>query len=231
LKTQVSAVYGFAALSKLNREYLAGITVGAYVSPAVLAPLPDPLRTAVLLGWSWSSIALELFLAGALWIAPLQPMAFLAGLMLHTAMVLLLPPRLGFQLAIFAIEMFALYLVFLAAPPRSRTVVWDDRCGFCEAVVRWIRRLDWLGVHSFGRAAESAPPAEGGGGIQVLTPAAHHAEIQVLTPAGHYAGFAAIRSMLEVLPVSFLWAPLGRLPLIRALGERAYQAVARRARS
>jgi predicted DCC family thiol-disulfide oxidoreductase YuxK len=99
-------------------------------------------------------------------------------------------------------------------------VVWDDGCGFCAGWVRWFRRLDWLGVLRFvpisGLAASGLP----------VSPDEAVRAVQLVTGSRVHAGFAAVTRVAEALPVSFLWAPLLRLPPIAAVGEVLYRRVA-----
>ncbi len=112
LRTQVSATYAFAGLAKLNRAYLSGATMAAYMSPRVLAAMPEGGRRPLVLAFSWSAIALELWLAGALWLPRWRVAAVVVAAAFHAGMVALLPPGVRFQLVVFAIEMLALCVVF-----------------------------------------------------------------------------------------------------------------------
>jgi hypothetical protein len=105
-------VYLFAALSKINRTYLSGATMAAYVSPAVLAVAPESGRTAVVLAMTWGSILVELWLAFALWSPRCRATAVATGIAFHAVMIALLPSPVRYQLTVFAVEMLALYVVF-----------------------------------------------------------------------------------------------------------------------
>jgi predicted DCC family thiol-disulfide oxidoreductase YuxK len=127
-------------------------------------------------------------------------------------------------LSIFAALMFALYLLFLDAEPRSRLVIWDEQRSFCTVWIRWFARLDWLRVHRL--VGSSVPSVLARAGVDR---AEADAVIHLVAADGRRAaGFGAIRSILESLPVSFLWAPLLRFPPAERLGDRAYAAVAAR---
>ena len=117
LRTQVSATYAFAGLSKINGVYLSGATMAAYTSPDLLASLPESARLPLVLACSWGAIVGELSLAIALWSRRWRRAAVVAGVALHVGMVAFLPPGVRFQLVIFAIEMLALYLVFVDGAP------------------------------------------------------------------------------------------------------------------
>ncbi len=115
LRTQVSATYAFGGLTKINATYLSGATMAAYMSRDLLASLPESSRLPFVLACSWGAIAVELGLAVALWSRRWRRAAMVAGVALHVGMVALLPPGVRSQLAIFAVEMFALYVVFFEA--------------------------------------------------------------------------------------------------------------------
>lgn len=136
-----------------------------------------------------------------------------------------LPRTERVQLMIFAAAVFALYILFIDPRQRQRLVVWDDECSFCRAWVTWLRRLDWLRLHRFIGASDPAAHQEAG-----VTPEEADHALQLIGPEGRASGFEAVREILETLPISFLWAPILRLPSIRAAGDRTYRAVAIRRR-
>lgn len=110
LKIQLSVVYGFAALAKLNLPYLSGGVLNAYLGRKALLPFPDAARTvAVMAALAWTSIALELFLAAGFWSRRRRRAAVLAGIAFHATAVLLLPAAA--ELVVFAIVMFGLYVL------------------------------------------------------------------------------------------------------------------------
>jgi predicted DCC family thiol-disulfide oxidoreductase YuxK len=115
-----------------------------------------------------------------------------------------------------------LYILFLDAAPGSRVVVWDDGCGFCATWVRWFRRLDWLTVLRFVPRSELASAA-----LPVTETQAAEA-LQLVTGGRVHSGFAAVAHIAELLPLSFLWAPLLRLAPIASVGRLVYRRVAAR---
>jgi hypothetical protein len=65
-------------------------------------------------------------------------------------------------------------------------------------------------------------------GLPITEDAAARA-LQIVLPSGRgRGGFAAVTAVAEILPVSYLWAPLLRLPPLAAMGEAAYRRVAAR---
>ncbi|MEO7296459.1 MAG: HTTM domain-containing protein [Candidatus Limnocylindria bacterium] len=224
LRVQVSIVYGFAALAKLNAVYLSGSVVAAYLRRDGPLAIPGEWRTfEVMAIFSVLSIMTEAFLAIALWLPRWRAAAFVAGLGLHLSIAILLDPPV--QLLIFGLMILPVYLLFLDSRPHSRALIWDDSCGFCGRTIEWLRRLDWLHVvdpipssNTAAREALGVSQAEADQAIQLVT----------LSSGRHTSGFAAVQRVLQVLPVSFLWAPLLRLPPIMALGDRAYRRIAAR---
>jgi hypothetical protein len=122
LRTQVSATYAFSGLAKINAAYLSGATMAAYMSPHVLAAIPEGGRLPVVLAFSWGSIALELGLAAALWRPRWRAAAVGVAAIFHAGMVALLPHGVRFQLVIFAVEMLALCVVFFVDVTPSPSV-------------------------------------------------------------------------------------------------------------
>jgi predicted DCC family thiol-disulfide oxidoreductase YuxK len=163
----------------------------------------------------------EAFLAVAPWSRRWRPAAFALGLGLHIGITGWLLSTTS--LFVFSILMFFLFVLFLHLPPGGRVVVWDDGCGFCATWVRWFRRLDWT------RALRFVPRSElPESGLQVSEAAAAEA-LQLVSPSGVVrSGFSAVVGVAEVLPISFLWAPVFRLPPLAAVGSRVYRRVAAR---
>jgi hypothetical protein len=120
LKTQLSSLYLFAALSKLNGSFLSGAALLGYLPSGLLQALSPGPRVALVLGLSWVAIAAEAFLAVALWSARWRPAALLCGIVLHAGMILLFPVAVRFQLAIFAAEALAIYPLFARSTRSDR---------------------------------------------------------------------------------------------------------------
>jgi predicted DCC family thiol-disulfide oxidoreductase YuxK len=221
LRMQVSIVYAFTALAKLNPDFLSGSVVASYLRRSGPLAVPDAWRSfEPMFILSLLAVGAEAFLVFALWPKRWRPAGFVVGLGLHLFITIWLDPP--FQLLAFSILMLSLYLVFLPTAPGQRVVVWDDGCGFCATWVRWFRRLDWLRALRFVSRSELA-----GSGLPVTEEAAARA-LQLVTPRRVHGGFAAVARIAEVLPVSFLWAPLLRLRPVAAIGEAVYRRVALR---
>jgi predicted DCC family thiol-disulfide oxidoreductase YuxK len=223
LRLQVSVIYGYAALSKLNPDFLSGSVVASYLRRSGPLAVPDSWRSLEpMMVLAVLAICTEAFLSGALWSRRWLPAALVAALALHAGITGWLLPT--YQLLAFSVVMLPLLILFLDAAPGRRVVVWDDGCGFCAAWVRWFRRLDWLATLRFVPRSELAAS-----GVQVSEEAAARA-LQLVSGRRVHGGFAAVGRVLEILPISYLWAPLLRLPPIASVGERVYRRVALRRR-
>jgi predicted DCC family thiol-disulfide oxidoreductase YuxK len=207
---QLSVVYGFAGLTKLNEEFLSGRVLAGVLNGG-LVDFPVSLRTpGFLMPLATAAVFVELFLAVFFWSARFRPTAMILGLSLHVSIVLFMGHP-G-ELLVFALEMFALYPLFLS--PGPLVVYWDDECGSCRDWIGRFRRFDLL--HSL------APVGKSEAGSPVA-PGEIESSIHVLHGSGMTRGFRAITRVLEHL-VPWLWvAPILRLPGVRHIGERWYR--------
>lgn len=109
LKSQLTLVYVFAAVSKLNPAYLSGLLIAGS-----LRPWFDWLRTPwLLVPLALGSIAMELFIADQLW-TKRRTLAAAAGVALHLGFVLLMDNTRA--LSVFGLACLGLYPLF-----------WNDR--------------------------------------------------------------------------------------------------------
>ena len=205
-KVQVSLIYLFTATAKLNFHFLSG----SILRNSLFVPFPSHWPQLWFQLLALLVILTEYFLGIGLWVRSIRPAAFVVGLAFHCSIVVLLKGTVMDRLELFVFGGATLtpYLFFVEAGFARRTVIWDDRCDPCHRWMGRIRRLDWLGIHDFR-------PSSAG-------------ELQLIGIGAHHRGFVALREILEALPVSFLWAPVLRLRPFRAIGERAYRAIASR---
>lgn len=220
LRAQLSIMYLFAALAKMNPSFLSGSVIAASLRRDGIA-IPEAFITfEPMFVMSIAVIAAELFLAFALWSPRWRPAGFVVGLALHVGIVAVM--HSAWDLATFGVATLALYVAFIPAARGSRSVVWDDSCSFCATWVRWFRRLDWLDALRFvplSRLGESGLPVREEDALEAL---------HVIGPRRITRGFAAVTDVLAVSPLGFLWAPLLRIRPVAAIGERAYRRVAER---
>lgn len=183
---QLSLVYGFSAVTKLNATFLSGVTL-ARVLRNGLIPFPDALRTPALLSVLAATVVfVELFIAVMFWRSRFRPVAFIFGLGLHASITLTMASTA--QLFVFSMEMLALYPLFLSTEVLAVTAPTDS------PLRRRTRRVDLLHVVEFLGASDAL-------GLR------HQGRIT--------GGSAAHTRILEHL-VPWLWiAPLLRVPGIR----------------
>jgi hypothetical protein len=137
---QLSVVYGFSGLTKLNERFLSGETLAGAVRAGVL-PFPDSLRMPAFLSvLAGVVIVVELFIALLIWRNRFRPAAFVLGLGLHTSITLFMA-NTG-ELFVFSLEMLAIYPLFLGG------AVLTIRAPEGGEWARRIRRFDVLRVTS-----------------------------------------------------------------------------------
>ncbi len=104
IKTQISVLYFFAAVSKLNPVFLAGDVLAA----SLWVKLPISLNSLL----SIAAICTELFIATALWFPRQRNFAFALGIGLHCSIVLFM--NLPTVLTAFALLSLSTYPLFAA---------------------------------------------------------------------------------------------------------------------
>jgi len=113
LKTQITAVYLFAAVSKLNPDFLSGGILGRELyasgfSPGYWTPPPEVLCLAAA-----GVVLAELALAGGLWLARWRGCFMAMGMALHAGMVLLMPGEERLGIVAFALACISVYPLFV----------------------------------------------------------------------------------------------------------------------
>lgn len=196
IMAQLSIVYGFSGLSKVNDGFLSGLVLAGSLEGGIM-PFPEALITPRFLPiLAFIVIVVEVAIALLIWRARYRPMMFLLGLGLHASIVLFMSAT-G-ELVVFSIQALGLYPLFLSPDPLR--VTWPGDCDRCSVFSRRAERLDLLRVID-------ASASEGSGQDLTLT---HHGRVT--------SGGAAQTRVLEHL-VPWLWvAPILRLPGVR----RAY---------
>ena len=217
-RLQISIVYFYSAVVKLNPAFLAGraIVRSTRLSGMLQGTLAPQGIAAITIG-------VEFFLALALWVPPLRRAAFALGFLLHAAIFVGMNSTYTVAMFTFGLTMLAPYLLFLEQPPGSRLVIWDDCCSFCGAWISALRRLDWLRIHRF----EGSSSVDALGRAHVSREEAD-TELKLSFDGRTLGGFDAVREVLCLLPLSFLWAPLLSVPPLPSIGRRLYRRVAER---
>ncbi len=116
---QVSVVYLFSALTKINESFLSGQVLAGVLRDGLI-PFPDSLRTPAFLGVvAGGAVVTEVFLAFALWLPRLRLIAFVVGALFHLTVALLMADTL--ELGVFAMLMLAIYPLFRSTLPPARS--------------------------------------------------------------------------------------------------------------
>jgi len=115
LKIQVTIVYFFSAVAKITPQYLAGEILTRSLKQEGWLAVPESWRTPAIVSLlAVTSIVVELFIAFGLWSPRLRLSAIIAGMGFHLLIIAVLDSS-RLSLAIFALDMFAVYLLFVDA--------------------------------------------------------------------------------------------------------------------
>jgi predicted DCC family thiol-disulfide oxidoreductase YuxK len=224
LKLQLSIVYAFSALAKINPFYLSGAVIYLNLRPELKAVFTGHAGTPMLMMMAAVlSIIIELWLAGALWSRRWRGLAASVGIAFHLGLVLSLTADLAVQLGVFALATVALYLVFFEHAPHPMTVYYDDGCGVCTRVVEWLQSRD---KSKFITAIGSGEPAAWRHDTSAfdLTKSVLVVDDQTGERLTETAAFAA---MLKALPTSYQPLRIAALPGFVLLSNRLYRLIAR----
>jgi hypothetical protein len=122
LKIEISIVYFYAALLKVNPQYLSGAMLASFWPFNELAALPGGWSSVPILPFlAVVSILTELFLAVALWVPRLRWLALAVGIGFHMMIIWTGGAQPGvpdIPFAIFALVTVAPYALFFDFPPR-----------------------------------------------------------------------------------------------------------------
>lgn len=128
LKIQVTLVYFFSALAKITPQYLSGEVLSRSLKQGGWLAVPESWRTPEAMNvLAVASIAAELFIAFGLWTPRLRFAAIVAGAGFHLLILAVLDSS-RLSLGIFALAMFAVYLLFwdrkpAVSPPPAPSVL------------------------------------------------------------------------------------------------------------
>ncbi|MDA8372071.1 MAG: HTTM domain-containing protein [Nocardiopsaceae bacterium] len=121
MMVQISTVYVFAGLSKINSSFLAGeILAGQAGTPDALVPVPfSSFPDTVVVTLSIGAVVFEVALGIVLWIPRVRICAIAAGILLHLTFMLFLAER--WEFLGFALLCFSTYPLFASwrSAPRS----------------------------------------------------------------------------------------------------------------
>ncbi|HEX9759426.1 MAG TPA: HTTM domain-containing protein [Candidatus Acidoferrales bacterium] len=112
LKSQVSIVYFFAAITKMNAGYISGETLGLQLHPGFWMLIPEEFAARAAMGLAVASIVIELALAFGLWWKRMRLPVIGTGLLFHFGLVACVIPSVSLQIFVFTLLMLALYPLF-----------------------------------------------------------------------------------------------------------------------
>jgi vitamin K-dependent gamma-carboxylase-like protein len=122
LKIQISIVYFYAALLKVNPQYLSGAMLASFWPFNELVALPGGWSSVQILPFlAVISILTELFLSVALWVPRLRWLALAVGIGFHVMIIYTggaTPGEPDIAFAIFALVTVAPYILFFDLPAR-----------------------------------------------------------------------------------------------------------------
>ncbi len=110
--------------------------------------------------------------------------------------------------------------------PAPRTVIYDDRCGFCARSARVLQALDKRRAYRYeGISNEAALRACGVSALEAGK------ELKLASEGQIWGGYEAVVEILGTLPSTSWLTPVLRFAPVRWFGRRAYKwAAARRHR-
>jgi hypothetical protein len=118
LKLQLTIVYLFAAVTKINAGYLSGDILSATLRTDRVPFLPATWQTSTLYEvLAILSIATELFLMGALWSSRWRRVGLATAAGFHGMIVFLMADAISINFVIFSSEMIMLYSIFCSFSP------------------------------------------------------------------------------------------------------------------
>ena len=215
-RCQLSIVYLFTAVSKINTDFLSGLVAYELLHNSVVhLPLPAGLdHTAWFLG-PMAAVTLvgEAVLAVALWSPRWRRLAFAVSLPLHVGMTFLASGTwLVFaEIVVFSLAVFAVDFSFVDVPVERARLSYPRGDPGAAKAARWIGRLDLL--HTTDVVAADPAAAEGearwtltvGGGPTVT-------------------GWRAVQEVLGWSPVAFLPAAWLGFPGVRGRAAQRFGA-------
>ena len=197
LRVQVSLVYFSSGFSKLvDPDWLSGVVLWDRAVRYQGAIHPAPGWVVDFVTWRplfWllapAAIATELFLAIGLWSRPTRLIAIRLAIVFHLAI------ELSAQVEVFSLAAMAACIIWVTPSPRDRAIRVRGATTATRLLARVLPALDWLGRFAVDEPRPGEP------------------DVTVVDRDGTTLhGRAAVRLILERLPLTFPFAPLVRSP-------------------
>jgi predicted DCC family thiol-disulfide oxidoreductase YuxK len=227
-KMQLSIVYLFAALNKINIQFLSGSSLNFFYS---LSPksrsLQDyiPIDSNIFFYISLIALVVELFLSVAFWFKSTKSLALFIGCALHLNILFFLAQdtKVGFELLTYGLLMYLLMSVFWIPIDKQMHIIWDDSCTFCAKFIRFFRFFNLNGAIKFSGSSEfenyktyDIPQEDIFFAIQLVDTRSMR----------RYQGYDAIAFALTSNPLLLWMYPVSQFYLIKILGRLVYKKVA-----
>jgi predicted DCC family thiol-disulfide oxidoreductase YuxK len=228
LISQMSILYFFAALWKMNPAYFTGMQMLEHIRSFLIYPNNQNPAPVIYIGLSILGLALEVILSIQFMLRKaLLEFVQTLGFFFHVSLVVLIGEGLrnSFQLIIFACAALIIYpLCDLRNWKESKVLVfWDEQCDFCGKSVEFFKQLDqdlnfnYVGNSKLGQF-DNLPFKR-----EII-----HDTIIVFDPeSGSY--WIKSRAILYIITHNyFFWfaRPLNRLPFVFKLTDKLYDRVA-----
>jgi predicted DCC family thiol-disulfide oxidoreductase YuxK len=229
-KIQLSIVYFFAALAKINYDFLSGASLNFfYLSTNNLYKYESVLGASdsLYLLISITSILIEAFLSFAFWIPKVKSIALAVGITFHTLMLIFLSEdqNVFLELVTFMLIMYFLMNFFWIADYQKVYIIWDDTCSFCAKFISILVKLNLNNVITFIGSSNkmqienfNIPEMDLLNSIQLVN---ENNSVRV-------QGYDAIIYALKLNPITLSINPFMNFRPIRSIGKRVYRHVADR---
>jgi hypothetical protein len=114
IKLQLTSVYFFAAVTKLNDGFLSGRVLERSLEPVFRDQIEQLIPLGIL---AIAAVLTELFLAGAFWSSRLRLVALVVGFGFHLTNVVIMNSSGRFNFTVFALIMLSMMIVFFTRYP------------------------------------------------------------------------------------------------------------------
>jgi hypothetical protein len=195
LRVQVSLVYFSSGFSKLiDPDWLSGVVLWDRVVRYQGEIHPAPYWVVDLLTWrplfyvvAPVAIGTELFLSVGLWLPRTRLIAIRVAIVFHLAI------ELGASVEVFSLAAIAALAIWVTPAPRDRVIRLGHTTRRARTLARWVPALDWLDRFTIEAARPGDP------------------DVVLVDRDGTVSeGRAALRGIVERLPVTFPLAPVVR---------------------
>ena len=145
-KIQLSIVYFFAALAKINPDFLSGASINFFYLQTINLKFGSFLaeNESLFLLISLTAFLVEAFLSFAFWMSKIKSKALLVGISFHGLTLIFLSEdkNVFLELVTFTLLMYFLMNFFWISDNQKFYIIWDDTCTFCAKFVWALKRIN-----------------------------------------------------------------------------------------